>query len=156
MSITPYAFSFETIGSTLDAFLSDIESRTAAMMPKPEYIRTTVRNAVPRISGNFTVDLTETDDALVLTCDLPGVAREDVSLKLLNPTTLLIQTRVCSEMMSSGVYHLRERRTASGKRTILLPEEVTAENAKAVFRNGVLELVLMKVKPDEGEEIPVE
>ena len=84
------------------------------------------------------------------------MTKEDVSVKLLNPTTLLIQTSVCTETVSSGVYHLRERRTASGKRTILLPEEVTAEGARAVFRNGVLELVLMKVTPEEGEEIPVE
>ena len=156
MSLTPYAFSFESIGNTIDSFLSDIESRAVSVMPKPEYIRTTVRNTVPRISGNFMVDLTETDDALVISCDLPGMTREDVSVKLLNPTTLLIQTSVCTETVSSGVYHLRERRTASGKRTILLPEEVTAEGARAVFRNGVLDLVLMKVKPEEGEEIPVE
>ena len=156
MSLTPYAFSFESIGNTIDSFLSDIESRAVSVMPKPEYIRTTVKNAVPRISGNFMVDLTETDDALVISCDLPGMTKEDVSVKLLNPTTLLIQTSVCTETVSSGVYHLRERRTASGKRTILLPEEVTSEGARAVFRNGVLELVLMKVKPEEGEEIPVE
>ena len=156
MSLTPYAFSFESIGNTIDSFLSDIESRAFSVMPTPEYISSTVKNTVPRISGNFMVDLTETDDALVISCDLPGMTKEDVSVKLLNPTTLLIQTSVCTETVSSGVYHLRERRTASGKRTILLPEEVTAEGARAVFRNGVLELVLMKVKPEEGEEIPVE
>lgn len=156
MPVTPYTFSFETLGSTLDSFISDVESRAASAVPKPAYLKTTVRNAVPRISGNFCVDLTETEDALVLTCDLPGCTKSDVSVKLISPTALLIQTAVSSETVSSGVYHLRERRAAAGKRTILLPEEVTADGAKAVFRNGVLELVLMKVKPEEGEEITIE
>ena len=70
--------------------------------------------------------------------------------------SMAIRTEVCTEAVSAGVYHLRERRSASGKRTIILPEEVTAEGARAVFRSGVLELVLLKVKPEEGKTIPVE
>lgn len=156
MPVTPYNISFESLGSTLDSFISDVESRAVSAMPKPEYLKTTVRNTVPRISGNFPVDLTETEDALVITCDLPGCEKADVSVKLLTPTAVLIQTAVSTEKVSTGVFHLRERRTAGGKRTILLPEEVTAEGAKAFMQNGVLELILMKVKPDTGEEIQIE
>lgn len=156
MSETPYTFRFETLGSSLDSFLSDVSSRAVSVMPKPEYVKTTVKNAVPRFQGNFSVDLTETEDALILTCDLPGFTKENVSVKLIEGKTLVIRTAVCTESISAGVYHLRERRSASGKRIIRLPEEVTAAGARAVFRNGVLELVLLKVCPEEGEDIPVE
>jgi len=156
MFVTQYPFSFETLGSTLDSFFAGIESRANAVIPKPEYVKTTVRNAVPRIQGNFNVDLSETDEALILTCDLPGFSREDISVKLIDAKTVVIRTEVCTESVSAGVYHLRERRSASGKRTILLPEEVTADGAKAAFRDGVLEIVLIKAKPEEGETIPVE
>ncbi|MBR4118159.1 MAG: Hsp20/alpha crystallin family protein [Methanocorpusculum sp.] len=156
MFVTQYPFSFETLGSTLDSFFAGIESRANAVIPKPEYVKTTVRNAVPRIQGNFNVDLSETDEALILTCDLPGFSREDISVKLIDAKTVVIRTEVCTESVSAGVYHLRERRSASGKRTILLPEEVTADGAKAAFRDGVLEIVLIKEKPEEGETIPVE
>lgn len=155
MFVTQYPFSFETLGSTLDSFFAGIESRANAVIPKPEYVKTTVRNAVPRIQGNFNVDLSETDEALILTCDLPGFSREDISVKLIDAKTVVIRTEVCTESVSAGVYHLRERRSASGKRTILLPEEVTADGAKAAFRDGVLEIVLIKAKPEEGETIPV-
>ncbi len=156
MFVTQYPFSFETLGSTLDSFFAGIESRANAVIPKPEYVKTTVRNAVPRIQGNFNVDLSETDEALILTCDLPGFSREDISVKLIDAKTVVIRTEVCTESVSAGVYHFRERRSASGKRTILLPEEVTADGAKAAFRDGVLEIVLIKAKPEEGETIPVE
>lgn len=156
MFVTQYPFSFETLGSTLDSFFAGIESRANAVIPKPEYVKTTVRNAVPRIQGNFNVDLSETDEALILTCDLPGFSREDISVKLIDTKTVVIRTEVCTESVSAGVYHLRERRSASGKRTIHLPEEVTADGAKAAFRDGVLEIVLIKAKPEEGETIPVE
>ena len=156
MFVTQYPFSFETLGSTLDSFFAGIVSRANAVIPKPEYVKTTVRNAVPRIQGNFNVDLSETDEALILTCDLPGFSREDISVKLIDAKTVVIRTEVCTESVSAGVYHLRERRSASGKRTILLPEEVTADGAKAAFRDGVLEIVLIKAKPEEGETIPVE
>ncbi len=156
MAITPYTFSFGSLGSSIDSLITEMEARAFAAVPKPETIKTTVKNTVPRITGNFNVDVTEVDDALIVTCDLPGFEKSDVSIRLINPETLVIKTQVCSETVFTGTYHLRERRTDAGQRTILLPMGVTAEGAKATFRNGILELVLPKVKPEEGEEIQIE
>ncbi len=156
MSFNPYTFSFGSLGNSIDSLISEMETRALASVPKPDYIKTTVKNAVPRITGNFNVDVTEVDDALIVTCDLPGFEKSDVSIRLINPETLVIKTQVCSETVFTGTYHLRERRTDAGQRTILLPVAVTSDGAKATFRNGILELVLPKVKPEEGEEILIE
>ena len=37
-----------------------------------------------------------------------------------------------------------------------LPHEVTAENSRASFTNGVLELRLKKTTVERGERIPIE
>ena len=156
MTPVPYTFSFGAVGNSLDAFFSAVESRAMSAVPSTDYLKSTMKNAVPRFSGDFSVDLTETDEALIITCDLPGFEKADVSVKLLDSETLSIKAQSCLETVSAGTYHLRERRTDTGQRKIRLPAEVTAEGAKAVFKNGTLEIVLMKIHPDEGEEIIIE
>lgn len=167
MSFTPYPFTFGFLGSSIDSLISEMEERAHAMIPTQDYLRSTMKNAVPRMTGSFNVDVTEVEDNLIVTCDLPGFNKSDVSVKLVNPETIVIKTEKYESCDSDKynadsferekpVYHLRERRIGSGQRTIFLPRAVTNEGAKATFRNGILELILPKIKLEEGEEIFVE
>mgnify|MGYP001768003363 CR=1 FL=1 len=105
------------------------------------------------------MDLCETPGEIIITCDLPGIEKEDVSVKLLNESSLLIKTkydREVSQTDASGIYHLRERRTGAGERIIHLPAEVSAKGAKASFKNGIVEITLQKTAQDIGVPIDIE
>ncbi len=156
MAITPYAFSFSTLGSEIDALVSEMETRAANFLPSPDSIKTAVKNTVPRLAGDFHVDLCEMEKEFVVVCDLPGVDKADVSVRLINPTTLLIKTNADYETVSAGTYHLRERRTQTGQRVIVLPAKVNAEGATASFKNGIMEVTLIKAEPEEGTPISIE
>lgn len=156
MSITPYGFSFSSLGSEIDAFLSQVETRAAGYMPSRQCLRTAVKNTMPRITTNLQVDLCETENEIVVVCDLPGVEKSDVSIRLINPTTLLIKTTIMSETITNGTYHLQERRSESGQRTIILPAKVNPEGAHASFRNGIMEVILPKADVEEGTKINIE
>ncbi|MDO5845292.1 MAG: Hsp20/alpha crystallin family protein [Methanocorpusculum sp.] len=156
MSIPPYGFSFSSIGSEIDALFSEMEARAAECIPQSRSIKTAVKNAVPRITGNFHVDMCETENEIIIVCDLPGVEKSDVSIRLINPTTLVIKTDIITESITNGTYHLQERRAESGQRTIILPAKVNPEEAKASFRNGIMEITLPKAEPEEGIKIAVE
>ena len=159
MSIKFSPFSFGTLGSELDTLFSEMEERAENLASRSESFKTMAKNAVPRITGDFHVDLCETPAEIIITCDLPGVEKEDVSVKLLNETSLQIKTKSNSEVSNtdvSRIYHLRERRSGAGERVIRLPAEVIPEGAKASFKNGIVEITLQKSVKDPGMPIEIE
>ena len=61
-----------------------------------------------------------------------------------------------SETGEAGQIVRQERAFGYMNRIVPLPHEVTAENSRATFTNGVLELRLKKSMVERGERIPVE
>ena len=102
---------------------------------------------LPAIRGEFRVDVREHDDEMIVVADLPGVEKDDVSLQILNPGTLEIscERKGETEEKSEG-YYVRERVYGSMQRLVTLPADVTEKDAKASFKNGVLEVRLNKTK----------
>ncbi|RXE56065.1 heat-shock protein Hsp20 [Methanoculleus taiwanensis] len=112
---------------------------------------------LPMVTGSeMVVDIREHDDEVLVVADLPGVERQDISLRLLEPKMLQISARheEATEQEEAG-YYLRERRFGSLSRTIALPVEVTDQGSEATFRNGVLEVRLKKTPEARGREILV-
>lgn len=102
------------------------------------------------------IDVLEHDTAVVVIADLPGVEREGISIRLLDPRTLRITARreEVREEQEMG-YHVRERRFGAISRTVTLPADVRGEEAIATFKNGVLEVQLKKVAAAHGKEITI-
>ena len=101
------------------------------------------------------VDVREDDTDVLVVADLPGVERQDISVRLTDPRTLRITAR--REMIHEGEetgYYVRERRVGAIARTVSLPADVTGEGT-ATFRNGVLEVRLKKIAEARGREIEV-
>lgn len=162
MSIRPYQFNFTSLGSELDSLFAEMEARASALMNQSGV------SALPAAvkSGNycmfgsdFHVDLCENENEIIVVTDLPGIAKENISVKLLNPETLLIRTEQqmqAEEEGAEGTYHLRERKLGSMQRSIHLPAAVKSEGAKASFKNGVMEITLQKDTAEEGTSIDIE
>lgn len=102
------------------------------------------------------VDVEETDEALVVTAELPGFETDDMDLRV-NEQTLHIQAeREEEEEAEEGEYVRRERHRASVTRSVALPEAVETEGIEASYDNGVLTVRLPKSEPvTEGTEIEV-
>ncbi|HVP94476.1 MAG TPA: Hsp20/alpha crystallin family protein [Methanoregulaceae archaeon] len=112
---------------------------------------------LPGIFGEFRVDVSEHEDEVIVVADLPGLEKQDVSLRLINPRSLEISTerKDVTEEEKKG-YYVRERIYGAMRRIIPLPNEVTEKNAKASFTNGVLEIRFKKVKEQKGGKIEIE
>jgi HSP20 family protein len=112
---------------------------------------------LPAIRGEFRVDVREHNDEMIVVADLPGVEKDDVSLQILNPRTLEIscERKGEKEEKSEG-YYMRERVYGSMQRLITLPADGTEKNAKASFKNGVLEVRLNKTKISPKSRIEIE
>lgn len=109
----------------------------------------------PTSNGFVPVDLYETDDEVVVKASLPGVSGEDVQISVTGET-LTIKGETKEEHEETGKdFYRRERRVGSFHRTLSLPASVVADNAKAEFEDGVLELHLPKVPEIRPKTIAV-
>lgn len=101
------------------------------------------------------VDLTETNDALHLVADLPGVDIELLDLNVAGQTLRLRGTVGPSPVGQGGTLHRCERHAGSFERMLALPCSVDADLAHAELRSGVLHVRLPKVPAEVGRKIPV-
>lgn len=95
------------------------------------------------------IDIVETGDEFIMTAELPGAKKEDISIDLRNGRlTLSTQTKSSTEHQSGNV-RVSERSFGTFSRTIAVPEAVTHEQIKASFIDGVLEVKVPKIKADK-------
>jgi len=107
---------------------------------------------------NPLTDVYETDEAWVIKTDLPGANPEDVEVLCTDDTlTLRGEIRQEEERREGGYFH-SERYWGRFERSFPLPPGVNAEEVKASFRNGVLELRLPKAAGtrEQQRRIPVQ
>ncbi len=104
------------------------------------------------------VDLADEGDAFVVTADLPGYDREEISLTL-SERTLELSAEQETESVDEGdevEYIRRERRRRSVSRRVRLPEAVDEGATSARYANGVLTVRLPKLEGDDGTSIDIE
>jgi len=104
---------------------------------------------------NPTVDIFEGKDALVIEADLPGMNREDFELSIENNVITLSGERKFEKKTDGENYHRVERSYGSFTRSFTLPQNVTAEGAKAEFNDGVLRVSLPKREETKARKIEI-
>jgi len=113
---------------------------------------------LPALRGNLRVDVVDHDDEVVVTADIiPGVAKKDITIDLINPQALEISCERKEEKKEEKEgYYMRERSFGSMTRIIPLPREVTEEGSTATFKNGVLEVHLKKTAREPKANIAID
>ena len=94
-------------------------------------------------------DVAETDDAVKISADLPGLTEKDIDVTL-NEGVLTIKGERKTEKETDDKdkhYHRLERSYGAFERAMSLPSDVDESKIVADFKNGVLELTLPK-KPE--------
>jgi HSP20 family protein len=81
-------------------------------------------------------------DELVIRADLPGLSREDVNVEVTDDAVTISGERRHEEEEDREGYYRSERYYGAFTRVIPLPEGAIAENAKATFKDGVLEITM--------------
>ncbi len=104
----------------------------------------------PMAGWNPSVDLRETPEAFVLEVDLPGVKKEGVKVEL-EGQDLILRGERSSELARSGErFHYQERVSGSFMRRMTLPESVDKDKIEAEFKDGVLRVILPKIRKRKG------
>ena len=109
----------------------------------------------PAVSSTMNTDITESKDGYQIEMDLPGFAKEDVSAALKDGylTIAASHNDDKEEKDSDGKLIRRERYQGTCQRSFYVGEEITEEDIKAKFKDGVLTLLIpKKEKKPEVEE----
>jgi HSP20 family protein len=100
--------------------------------------------ASPPAVPQMYVDIVETDDAYILTADVPGADREDITV-VVDGKNVSIRAEVEEEEVIPGRRTLVDERVYGQlSRSFTLPQEIDESRADATVTDGVLVLVLPK------------
>jgi HSP20 family protein len=102
------------------------------------------------------VDIYETEEALILTVDLPGVPKEAVSIEIHQNTLTLRGERKPAAEVPADRYHRTERAYGAFQRSFVLPTLVDQEHVQATYHDGVLELRLPKSDAAKSRRIAIQ
>lgn len=100
------------------------------------------------------LDLAESDQAVTVRVEVPGVSPQDIDLQVTgNQLTIAGEKRESEQRQGEDFFH-SERRFGKFRRTVQLPVGVDADNVTAEYDQGVLTIRLPKaqgVKPKRVE-----
>ena len=99
-------------------------------------------------NNNWTpsVDINESNDAFMITADLPGIKKSDIKVKVEKNVIILSAERKIDKTNSNEKYHFSERRSGTFSRSFKLPKSVKEEKITAGFDNGVLSIIIPKAE----------
>ena len=102
------------------------------------------------------VEVKERDNNMIICADLPGIDPKDVKVELEENNLVIQGERKREETKEGEGYRRTERYYGSFFRAIPLPEYAKAEQAKAEFKNGVLEVTVPIDQTRSGrKQIPI-
>jgi HSP20 family protein len=103
------------------------------------------------------IEVSEQSGQLHVHAELPGLKPEDVKVEVTNDSLILRGERKSEHEHKLGGAYRSERRYGEFYREIPLPEGVNPDDAKAQFRNGVLEVTLpIPAQASNRREIPIQ
>jgi HSP20 family protein len=130
---------------------------------------TTLHNRVNRLfdelmrsnDGNATTmwspaaDIFETQDAMVLKLEVPGVDRNHIDLQIENNVLTVRGERKFEQEAKSDNYHRVERSYGTFSRSFALPVIVDQEKVRADYKDGVLKISLPKKEQAKAKRIEI-
>jgi HSP20 family protein len=106
--------------------------------------------------GGIRVDVHETENEIVATCDLPGLEKkEDVDIDIQNNRLSISGSIKRTNEIKEENMLKKERYTGRFQRMITLPSPVSHDGVKATYKNGILEITMPKVAKDVKKKIDV-
>lgn len=134
------------LGKTMDDILVNLKSFQNDVDSKiSEYKETT--------PSRIDLDLIDAGTVLYIKADLPGVAKEDIDVEIVDRELTITgffsygcESEKTDAHKDDCDFLIKGRKYGPARRTIKLPNKVKQDSAKAEFSNGVLFLELPKIE----------
>lgn len=149
MAITKYSIRRPALAPWAD--LDFMPTRFSRFFDDPVFGFTTEGRWSPAVT------VTETNDGLVLTAELPGLGEEDIAIEFENSVLTISGEKAEAERGSDHErkHHVRERYFGSFSRSFTLPRTVDSSSIVATFDRGVLTVTIPKAPEAKGRRIAI-
>ena len=105
--------------------------------------------------GQLTIDVYQTPTAIVVESPIAGVNTDDIDINITSESVTVRGKRERIHTVKDEDYFYQECYWGRFSRSVILPEEVDAENAEATIKNGVLKIVMPKLTKHAGKKVKV-
>ncbi|MCD6389041.1 MAG: Hsp20/alpha crystallin family protein [Desulfobulbaceae bacterium] len=102
-----------------------------------------------------TVDIYEDENSVTLLAEMPGVSKNGVEIKLDDGNLFIEGVMQSDQEMAGKTVLLQEYEVGNFIRKFSVSETIDQDKIEAVMANGILKLVLPKIKPAEPKKIEI-
>ncbi len=102
------------------------------------------------------VDISETDEEILVRADVPGMEKDDIKITLSDNVLTISGEKKVERDEKRENFHRVERVFGSFKRSFYIPTNVDPNKITASYKNGVLTIRLPKKEEAKPKEIPVQ
>lgn len=96
-------------------------------------------------------DMVETDDAIIVEMELPGMQREEVHVEVQGDRLRITGERRVATQRQGHNFHYLERHFGHFERQLPLPHSIDRDAIRANFSSGVLVITLPKRNDNQGD-----
>lgn len=121
----------------------------------PQEINHEERLPEEEVEGQLTVDMYQTDDAIIIRALVAGTRPDDLDVSITRDMVTIRGKREEGSEISEENYYYRELYWGSFSRTILLPQEIDTDGAEAKEKHGMLIITLPKIDKEKQTKLKV-
>lgn len=105
--------------------------------------------------GLLTVDVYRTEDSIFIKSTIAGVGADDIDISITSDMVTIKGERKPDKKVKFSDYDYQELYWGPFSRSIILPEDIDAESAKASLKNGILTLELPKLAKTKTKKVKI-
>lgn len=106
--------------------------------------------------GSLTVDVYRDEGDIIIQSTIAGATSQDIDISILNDMVTIKGSRQPEAKVRVNDYYYQELYWGPFSRSIILPEEVDADNAKASMKNGILTIRLPTLEKAKTKRLKIE
>lgn len=107
------------------------------------------------VEGQLTVDVFQNSSEIVIKSTIAGVTIDDLDISITNDMVTIRGERKKDEDVPAEDYFYQECYWGAFSRSIILPVDIEADKAVAVFKNGILTIRLPKIEKVRTRKIKI-
>lgn len=114
-------------------------------------------DAVNTRRNNFmpSINISETDDQFLISAELPGMNKEDITIDLENSRLTISGERSFHNKEEGKKFHRVETQYGSFNRSFQLPDNVDEESIEASYEDGLLHISIKKDEEKVKKQIEI-
>lgn len=101
------------------------------------------------------VDIIDHEDELIVRAELPGIKKKDIDLTIMDDCLTIVVDKEVKEEKKLERFYRCEMLHEGIERTVFFPVEVVSDKAKAEMHDGILDVVIPKLKKVKKHTVKV-